>query len=250
MGKISVLLVDDHAVVRQGLRMLLQNEPGVEVVGEAENGQEAVSIAEQTSATVVVMDVALPVMNGVEATRIIHKRMPATKVLVLSSYSDDETVKAMLQAGATGFLVKQTAASDLLKAIREVHAGNSFFSPTIARRIRDQTRASLKSAYGERPASTELTPRESQVLQLVAEGYSNKEMAVELGISVKTVEKHRQQVMDKLSIHDTAGLTRHAISKGLVSREFSRTESQTAEPGGPPQATEAPNLEQSPIPEN
>src|SRR6266850_7251208 len=217
MKKIGVLLVDDHTVVRQGLRALLKAEEDLEVVGEAENGRQAVLLAKKHLPDVVLMDVAMPLLNGLEATRQILKGVPGTKVLVLTSYGDDECVQQLMHAGATGYLIKQTAANDLLKAIREVQRGNAFFSPAIAKRLRDQCREAFSSGQPARK-SIELTSREAEVLQLIAEGSSNKQIAAELAISIKTVEKHRQQVMNKLNIHDVAGLTRYAISKGLVER--------------------------------
>src|SRR6266705_3035854 len=145
MRKIAVLLVDDHAVVRQGLRALLSAEEDMEVVGEAENGRQAVTLAKKNPPEVVVMDVAMPLLNGLEATRQILKSLSATKVLVLTSYGDDECVQQLMQAGASGYLIKQTAANDLLKAIREVQRGNAFFSPSIAKRLRDQCREAFTS---------------------------------------------------------------------------------------------------------
>jgi DNA-binding NarL/FixJ family response regulator len=218
MKKIGILLADDHAVVRQGLRALLEAEGDIDVVGEAENGRQAVAQAKKTLPDVVVMDVAMPGMNGLEATRQIVRNIPSSKVLVLTSYGDDDYVNQLLEAGATGYLVKQTAAADLLKAIREVHQGNTFFSPSIAKRLRQQENEAL--AGGQTPAGRtgRLTSREAEVLQLVAEGFANKQIAAELSISIKTVEKHRQQAMNKLNIHDIAGLTRYAISKGWVER--------------------------------
>jgi len=217
MRKIAVLLVDDHTVVRQGLRALISAEEDIEVIGEAENGRQAVMLARKTPPDVVVMDVAMPLLNGLEATRQILKILPNTKVLVLSSYSDEDCVQQLMDAGATGYLIKQTAANDLLKAIREVHRGNAFFSPAIAKRLRDQCREAFTSGQSARKTVV-LTSREAEVLQLIAEGFSNKQIAAELAISIKTVEKHRQQVMNKLNIHDVAGLTRYAISKGIVER--------------------------------
>jgi DNA-binding NarL/FixJ family response regulator len=219
MKKIGVLLVDDHTVVRQGLRALLRSEEDIEILGEAENGRQAVMLAKKAPPDVVVMDVAMPVMNGLEATRQILKALPSSKVLVLTSYGDDECVEQMMQAGAAGYLIKQTAANDLLKAIREVQRGNAFFSPAIAKRLRDQCRQVFSGGQPARK-SIELTSREYEVLQLIAEGSSNKQIAAELAISIKTVEKHRQQVMNKLNIHDVAGLTRYAISKGLIERQL------------------------------
>ena len=217
MKRIRILLADDHAVVRQGLRALLEAEGDIAVVGEAENGRQAVAQAKKTLPDVVIMDVAMPGMNGLEATRQIVRNIPSSKVLVLTSYGDDDYVTQLLEAGASGYLVKQTAAADLLKAIREVHRGNSFYSPSIARRLQQQERDSLA---GGPPAAGlhRLTSREAEVLQLVAEGYANKQIAAELSISIKTVEKHRQQAMNKLNIYDIAGLTRYAIAKGWVER--------------------------------
>jgi len=217
MKKISVLLVDDHTVVRQGLRALLAAEEDMEVIGEAENGRQAVMLAKKDQPDVVVMDVAMPLLNGLEATRQILKSETHSKVLVLTSYGDDDCVAQLMDAGASGYLIKQTAANDLLKAIREVHKGNAFFSPAIAKRLRDQCREAFSTGLPPRKGG-ELTSRESEVLQLIAEGFSNKQIAAELSISIKTVEKHRQQVMNKLNIHDVAGLTRYAIAKGLVER--------------------------------
>ncbi|MGH9320040.1 MAG: response regulator [Vicinamibacteria bacterium] len=213
-GKISVLLADDHTILREGLRSLLAAASDVNVVGEAETGREAVQLARRLKPAVVVMDIAMPMLNGLEATRQIRSADPSTKVLVLSMHSDSEYVEKVLEAGATGYLVKQTGASDLLTAIREIHRGNVFLSPSISRLLVDQYRTALRT---ERPGNGhKLTPREIEVLQLVAEGMTNKEIASELAISVKTVEKHRQQVMDKLGIHDVAGLTRYAMTSGII----------------------------------
>ena len=215
MTKIAVLLVDDHAVVRQGLRALLEAEGDIVVVGEAENGREAVVLTKKILPDVVLMDLAMPGMNGLEATRQIVRNVPSAKVLVLTSYGDDDYVTQLMEAGATGYLVKHTAASDLLKAIREVRGGNTFFSPAIAKRLRQQSREAF-TAGQPGAKSGKLTSREVEVLQLVAEGFANKQIAAELSISIKTVEKHRQQAMNKLNIHDIAGLTRYAMSKGWV----------------------------------
>ena len=214
--KIRVLLADDHIVVRQGLRALLAAEEDIEIVGEADNGRQAVQLARKLTPDVAVLDIAMPVLNGLEATRQIVHSLPATKVLILSSYSDDDYVQQLTEAGASGYLVKQTAANDLLKGIREVYKGNAFFSPAIAKRLRDRCREAFASGQPSRKRSDYLTTREAEVLQLIAEGRANKQIAAELCISIKTVEKHRQQVMNKLGIHDVAGLTRHAIAKGII----------------------------------
>ncbi|MEW6304984.1 MAG: response regulator transcription factor [Verrucomicrobiota bacterium] len=216
MQKVTVLLADDHTVVRQGLRALLQAEGDVEVVGEADTGRQAVQMCKKLLPDVVVMDIAMPLLNGLEATRQITKEIPSTKVLILSSYSDDEYVHQLTEAGAAGYLVKQTAANDLLKAIREAKKGNAFFSPAISKRLLDHYREAFLKGGPVKKTNDLLTSREMEVLQLIAEGKANKQIAAELCISIKTVEKHRQQVMNKLNIHDIAGLTRYAISKGII----------------------------------
>ncbi len=214
--KINVLLADDHTVVRQGLRALLQVEHDIVVVGEAETGRQAVQLAKSLRPDVVVMDIAMPLLNGIEATRQITREVPSAKVLILSSYSDDEYVEQLTEAGAVGYLIKQTATTDLLKAIRETYKGNAFFSPSISKRVVEQYRRAFLSGKPAGKTAERLTSRESEVLQLIAEGRANKQIAGELCISIKTVEKHRQQVMNKLNIHDIAGLTRYAIAKGII----------------------------------
>ncbi|SDS41138.1 response regulator transcription factor [Opitutus sp. GAS368] len=216
MQKTTVLLADDHTVLRQGLRALLAAEPDMEVVGEADNGRQAVQLVQKFLPDVVVMDIAMPLLNGLEATRQITREVPSTRVIMLSSYSDDEYVEQLTDAGAIGYLLKQTAATDLLKAIREAKQGNAYFSPAISRRMLDHYRQAFMSGQPIRKAGESLTSRECEVLQLIAEGKTNKQIAAELCISIKTVEKHRQQVMNRLNIHDIAGLTRYAIAKGLI----------------------------------
>ncbi len=216
MHKIKVLLADDHVVVRQGLKALLSAENDMEIVGEADNGRIAVQMTPKLLPNVVVMDIAMPVLNGLEATRQITRATPGVRVLILSSYSDDEYVSQVTEAGAAGYLVKQTAGVELIKAIREVHRGNAYFSPAIAKRLRDQCREAFTAGQPIKRRSDYLTTREAEVLQLIAEGRANKQIAAELCISIKTVEKHRQQVMNKLGIHDVAGLTRHAIARGII----------------------------------
>lgn len=220
MSNISVLVVDDHNIVRQGLRALLLAEGDITIVGEAQTGREAVQMAMRLHPEIVIMDLAMPLLNGWEATRQILKGVPHAKVIVLSSYNGDEHIQQAIAAGAAAYLIKQTAAADLVKAIREVKRGNAFFSPTIAKTLREQTCRMGEPEPSTPPApvqaDAELTQREAEVLQLIAEGFANKQIASELGLSVKTVEKHRQQVMDKLNIHDIAGLVRHAAAKGII----------------------------------
>jgi DNA-binding NarL/FixJ family response regulator len=203
-------------VVRQGLRVLLQAEPDITVVGEAETGRAAVQMARKLSPDVVIMDIAMPSLNGLEATRQILKDMPSARVLALSSYSDDEYVQQFTEAGAAGYLLKQSAATDLIRAVREARKGGTFFSPSICRSLLNHYREAFRKGQPLRQGKGVLTSRETEVLQLIAEGRSNKQIASELGISIKTVEKHRQQVMNKLNLHEIAGLTRYAISKGIV----------------------------------
>ncbi len=216
MQQIKILLADDHTVVRQGLKALLSAEPDIEVVGEAENGRQSIQMARDLQPDVIIMDIAMPALNGLEATRQITRALPKTKVIILSSYSDDEYVQQLTEAGAAGYLIKQSAAGELLKAIREAQRGNAYFSPAIAKRLRDQCRDALSTGQPTKRRTDYLTTREAEVLQLIAEGRANKQIAAELCISIKTVEKHRQQVMNKLGIHDVAGLTRHAIAKGII----------------------------------
>jgi DNA-binding NarL/FixJ family response regulator len=216
MANTTILLVDDHTIVRQGLKALLKAEKNISIIGEAQTGREAVEMVSQLRPTVVIMDLAMPRLNGAEATRQILKSCPATKVMVLSTYSDDEHVQQALGAGAAAYLLKQTAAEDVLEAIREVSKGNAFFSPAIAKRLREQTRTPQNQNEPAKAPNAELTQREAEVLQLIAEGYANKQIAAELNLSVKTVEKHRQQVMQKLDIHNIAGLVRHAAAKGII----------------------------------
>lgn len=218
MQKITVLLADDHIIVRQGLRALLAVSGDIEVIGEAGDGREAVEMIKKLSPQVVVMDLAMPKLNGLEATRQIVKGHPSIKVVVLSSYSDQEYVQKVMAVGAVGYLIKQSAADDLLTAIREVHKGNNFFSPSIAKSLNDLRREAFSSGQILQETPVHLTPRETEVLQLIAEGRANKQIADDLAISIKTVEKHRQQVMNKLNIHDVASLTRYAISKGMVEK--------------------------------
>ncbi len=215
MAKITVILADDHLVVRQGLRALLQAEPDIEIVGEAETGRQAVQLARSLKPDVVVMDIAMPELNGIEATRKITSEVPDSRVLILSSYSDEEYIGKLAEAGAAGYLLKVADFTDLIRAVREAKKGNAFFSPLISKRLMDHYRG-VRGKPGAPTQENPLTTREAEVLQLIAEGLGNKQIAADLEISVKTVEKHRQQLMNKLEIHDVAGLTRYAIAKGII----------------------------------
>jgi DNA-binding NarL/FixJ family response regulator len=213
--QISILLAEDHAIVRQGVCALLNADGRFRIVAQARTGREAVEMANALQPDVILMDIAMPVLNGLEATRQILAANPAARVIILSAHSDEEYVERTTAAGVAGFLEKQTSAEILTKAICEVVKGNHFFSPSIAKRRNDDLKPRDRNGL-VKPHSSRLTSRESEVLQLVAEGSANKQVAAELGISVKTVEKHRQHLMDKLNIHDTAGLTRYAISTGVI----------------------------------
>ncbi len=216
MKRITVLLAEDHTIVREGFRKMLELEDDLEVVGEAQDGRQAVALAKKLRPAVVLMDIAMPRLNGLEATRQVLKAVPATKVLILSAHSDDAYVKNATESGAVGFLLKQTSAQDVCRAIREVHQGKTFFSPSISRRLDRLHPQSLERNGPRNKKVVRLTSREMEVLQLIAEGKANKETATELGIGIKTVEKHRQHLMEKLDIHDTAGLTRYAIGEGII----------------------------------
>jgi DNA-binding NarL/FixJ family response regulator len=209
---IRVLLVDDHAVVREGLKLLIASAPSLEVVGEAKDGRQAVIMSEALRPDIVIMDVSMPGMNGEAATRKIIKHHPEIKVIVLSTYRDEQLVNRLLQAGAAGYITKSTAAGFLIAAIEQIYRGEKVMGPAVA-------------AFGERkvhfPGSSTrrgeaLSTREAEVLQLIAEGSSNRNIANVLRISIKTVEKHRQAVMEKLNLHDIASLTRYAVAHGIV----------------------------------
>jgi DNA-binding NarL/FixJ family response regulator len=216
MKTIRTMLADDHTIVREGLRALLLADSGIEVVGEAVNGREAVDLAMELRPDVVVMDIAMPQLNGLEATSKIHAALPETRVIILSAHSDEAYIDRVIAIGASGFLIKQTSAQILAKAIHEVMAGKTFYSPQISKRIRDHYQRPEREGGLLVRKATGLTSRELEVIQLVAEGQANKQVANELKISIKTVEKHRQHLMDKLNIHDTAGLTRYAIAQGII----------------------------------
>jgi DNA-binding NarL/FixJ family response regulator len=216
MKRITVLLAEDHQIVREGFRALLELEGDIEVVGEAATGRQAVQLTQKLHPAVVVMDIAMPLLNGLEATRQIRKHFPETRVLILSAHSDDAYVDQVAALGASGFLLKQTSSHVLAAAIRQVQKGKNFFTRSISKRAKQRSRQSAGREGSVKKDRNHLSSREVEVLQLIAEGKPNKQVATELGVSFKTVDKHRQHLMAKLNIHDVAGLTRYAIRAGII----------------------------------
>jgi len=214
---IRILLADDHKIVRDGLRTLIGKEAGMEVIGEAENGRKALKMAEKIRPNVVIMDVTMPDMNGIEATRKMLTEVPGVKVIALSMHSDRRFVLGMLEAGASGYLMKDCAFDELAKAVRSVATGQTYLSPSIAdvlvKGYLDKVNEKISAARSP------LTEREREILQLLAEGRSSKEIAAHLGVSVKTVETHRRNMMQKLNMRSVAELTKYAIREGLISVE-------------------------------
>lgn len=213
---IRVLLAEDHTIVREGLKSLLGLEKDIQVVGEADTGRFAVEMALKLNPDVIIMDIAMPELNGFEATRQILEKLPSTKVLILSAHNDDVYVDRVLELGAVGYLIKQNSAHFLSEAIRGVANGETYFCPEVDKRLQRRQQDSLNSKGVSTAQASNLTPRELQVLQLVAEGSANKQVASVLNISIKTVEKHRDHIMRKLNIHETAGLTRYAIENHII----------------------------------
>ncbi len=210
---IKVLIAEDHDVVREGLKILISADPGIQVAGEATSGDKAVQLARKLQPDVVLMDLSMPGGSGLEATRSICRQVPHSKVLVLSAYQDNETVQRAVAAGVSGYMTKHSAADELLQAIHELGHGRRYYSPKIARQLKSRQQLSFQA--GPSLQGGRLTPRERQVLALIAQGQPNKQIASNLKLSIKTVEKHRQAAMDKLAIHEIAGLTRYALEHGL-----------------------------------
>lgn len=217
---ITVLVADDHTIVRRGLVSLLSLADDIEVVGEASDGKVAIAQALELDPDVVLMDISMPVLNGLEATRRLKKEAPHIKVLVLSAHDNEEYVLQVIRSGANGYLLKNSSADDLYSAIRSVHTGHAFFSPTVSKIILDTY---IKSTDSADPASTgagmpdsRLTPREREILQLIAEGWTHQGVAEHLHISTRTVDTHCNNIMKKLDIHESAGLVTYAIKNGIV----------------------------------
>ena len=214
MEKIHILLVDDHTILREGIRSLLERQPDFKVVAEADNGRQAVELVRQFKPDVVLMDIAMPLLNGIHATEQIRRETRCTQILILSQHESEDYIRRALAAGAAGFLLKDTDSAELVNAIRAVYKGKSILSPAVTRLvIEDYLR------WGDirpRETSNGLTPRESEVLRLIAEGNTNKQIAEILCISIKTVQAHRSNLMNKLDLHDKSELIKYAIQKKII----------------------------------
>lgn len=216
MSKIKVFLADDHSIFREGVRSLLEKVPDIEVVGEADDGQEAVTKVSQLKPDVVVMDIAMPVLNGLEATRQIKRKQPSIKVLILTMHETGQYLSEMLEAEASGYVVKTTTSRELISAIREVYRGDVHLYPSIARMLVEDYLLRVKSG-DERTSYDGLTLREREILRYIAEDKQNKDIAQLLGISTRTVQAHRTHLMEKLGAHDRTQLVKYAIRKGIIS---------------------------------
>ena len=216
---IRVLVVDDHAVIRQGLRMLLESRPEIEVIGDCENGREALLVVERSRPDVVLMDVVMPGLNGIEATRQIRKASSSTRVVILSGFVDEEQIMAALRSGASGYLVKNSDVSELVLAIQTVHRGNQYYSAALSEGF-DIAELQIQARRPDQKTGLDtLTAREREVLQLIAEGHTNQQIADELVVSVKTVEAHKAHIMDKLKAKSRTDLIRYALKRGIVKLE-------------------------------
>lgn len=215
MKKVKLLVADDHKIFRQGIKKLLEEEPDLQVVGEASDGREAVKKATELKPDVILMDIAMANLNGLEATKQIKKVLPDVKVIMVTMHKNEEYVLHSFQVGASGFILKEGAVEELVSAIRSIHQNKSVLSPSISKTLIDAYLRKMETGKTETPFDL-LTDREREVLQLIAEGYTNREVAKALFISVKTVEAHRAHIMQKLNIHEIAKLVKYAIQKGLV----------------------------------
>jgi len=215
MNPIRILLADDHTVMRNGLRLLLERQPNLEVVGEASDGRETVRMAERVSPDVVVMDIAMPNLNGIEATRQITASRPEAAIVILSMHSDESYVVRALKAGARAYLLKDSAEGDLISAIHAISEGKSFFSPAISRILVEDYMRQLEQRHVEDTYEL-LTAREREILQLLAEGKTNKEVAAILNLSVYTIETHRTHILQKLNLHNVPELILYAVRKGII----------------------------------
>jgi two-component system, NarL family, response regulator NreC len=214
MEKIRLLLADDHTILRAGLRSLLDSEPDIIVIGEADEGRAAVKLACELQPDIVIMDIAMPLLSGLEATRQIKHNCPAIKILILSMYDNEEYIRQALAFGAMGYLLKDATAEELIGAVRAIHRGEAVLSPPITRLVLENY---LRWGDIQKDHSSDgLSPREREVLQLIAEGYTNKQMAEILSLSIKTIQTHRMNLMSKLGLHDRADLIKYAIQRKII----------------------------------
>jgi DNA-binding NarL/FixJ family response regulator len=220
MKPVKVILVDDHSLVRAGIRSLLLNIPGVEVIGEADNGREAIKLIDELNPDLVLLDIAMPELNGLEVVARISKEFSDTKVIILSMHTNEEYVVQALRSGACGYLLKDAAPNELEIAVNAVIRGETYLSPAISKHVVDNYLKRISNVSSDKDLSpdifTQLTSRQREILQLIAEGNSTKEIANKLNVSIKTVETHRMQLMDRIGIHDVAGLVRYAIRVGII----------------------------------
>jgi len=215
MAKTKVLLVDDHAIVREGVRMILSKEADIDVVGEAADGAQALDIVSKFRPQVVIMDISMPGMGGIEATQLIRTQYPEIQVLALTMHEDESYVFQLLRAGAAGYVLKRAAAQDLVQAVRAAAKGEAFLYPSVARKVVEDYLRRVETGE-ERERYDGLTAREKEILTLIAEGLSNQHIAEKLYISIKTVQTHRAHILEKLGLHDRTELVRYAIRKGLI----------------------------------
>jgi two-component system response regulator NreC len=213
-GPIRILVADDHTLLRNGIRALINDYPDILILGEAENGREAVQLAHQLRPSLVLMDIAMPLLNGLEATRQIKREHPEIKVLILTMYDHEEYFWQVIEAGASGYLVKQAAASELVSAIRAVNRGEAVLSPVVTRMLLEDYLS--RENHGTQTETEPLSPREREVLQLIAEGKTSREIAEILNLSIKTVKTHRSNLMHKLDLHDRGDLIKYAIQKKII----------------------------------
>jgi DNA-binding NarL/FixJ family response regulator len=220
MKPVRVILADDHSLVRAGIRSLILNIPGVEVIGEADNGREAIKLIDELNPDLVLLDIAMPELNGLEVVARISKEFSDTKVIILSMHTNEEYVVQALRSGASGYLLKDAAPNELEIAVNAVMRGETYLSPAISKHVVDNYLKRISNISLDKELSpdifTQLTSRQREILQLIAEGNSTKEIANKLNVSIKTVETHRMQLMDRIGIHDVAGLVRYAIRVGII----------------------------------
>ena len=217
MKKIRILIADDHGIIRRGLRTVFKRDPAISIVGEAGDGSQAIELTRRKRPDVAVLDISMPVVNGIEATRILKQELPDLRILILTIYDTEEYVYQMVRAGASGYVLKDASGAELIGAVRSIHAGGRFFSPGISRMMIDQFIERAKKLpdgpVAEKPV---LTKRETEVLRQIARGRTNPQIAHELFLSVRTINTHRSNIMHKLDIHDVAGIVRYAIQHGLI----------------------------------